>query len=115
MNLIHTDFEILEQEPGVKGIYKAIEYPGRICYGSIDKITEDSAKPFVENILMKSNHGAPMEHGAVYLKCPQSIWMKYTTNKYSRTTYRKIEDKDGPIKYVDKNKCDELSNIFYKI
>ena len=38
MKLIQPEFEILEQEPGLKGIYKAIEYPGRICYGSTDKI-----------------------------------------------------------------------------
>ena len=104
MNLIHTDFEILEQEPGVKGIYKAAELPGRTCYGSVDKITEDSAQPFVENTLMASDHGAPLEHAAVYLKCPQSVYMKYVNNKYSRTSYRKIEDKDGPIKFVDDKK-----------
>jgi len=104
MNLIHTDFEILEQEKGLKGIYKAAELPGRTCYGSLDKITEDSAQPFVENTLMKSDHGAPLEHAAVYLKCPQSVWKKYTTNKYSRTSYNKIEDKDGPIKYIDEGK-----------
>ena len=101
MNLIHTDFEILEQENGINGIYKAIEYPGRICYGSTDKITEDSAKPFVENTLMKSNHGAPMEHGAVYLKCPQNVFQKYVNNPYSRTTYVKTESADGPITWLD--------------
>lgn len=94
MNLIHTDFEILEQEPGLKGVYKAAEYPGRICYGSTDKITEDSAQPFVENTLMKSNHGAPLEHAAVYLNCPQNIAQKYCSNKYSRVTYDKVESKN---------------------
>ena len=101
MNLVHTNFEILEQENGLNGIYKAIEYPGRICYGSIDKITEDSAKPFVENTLMKSNHGAPMEHGAVYLKCPQNVFQKYVNNPYSRVTYVKTENTDGPITWLD--------------
>lgn len=101
MNLIHTDFEILEQEDGLNGIYKSIEYPGRICYGSTDKITEDSAKPFVENTLMSHNHGAPMEHGAVYLKCPQNVYQKYVNNPYSRTTYVKIQDGDGPITWLD--------------
>lgn len=66
MKLIQPSFEILDQEPGLKGVYKAIEYPGRICYGSTDKITEDSAEEFVHK-LEKANHGAPMEHGAVYL------------------------------------------------
>ena len=89
MNLIHPDFEILEQEDGIEGIYKAIEYPGRICYGSTDKICEGSAIKFVKDTLMKSNHGAPMEHGAVYLKCPQDIFLKYVNNPYSRTHIEK--------------------------
>lgn len=101
MNLIHTDFEILEQEPGLKGVYKAAEYPGRICYGSTDKITEDSAQPFVENTLMKSNHGAPLEHAAVYLKCPENVYQKYVNNKYSRTNYHKTENDNGPITWLD--------------
>lgn len=66
MKLIQPTFEILDQEPGLTGIYKAIEYPGRICYGSTDKINENSAEEFVHR-LEDSNHGAPMEHGAVYL------------------------------------------------
>ena len=66
MEVINANFEIIDQKSGVDGIYKSIELPGRICYNSQDKITEDSAKPFVER-LMKSNHGAPMEHGTVYL------------------------------------------------
>ena len=74
MKLIQPSFEILDQEPGLKGVYKAIEYPGRICYGSTDKITEDSAEEFVHK-LEKANHGAPMEHGAVYLHLTQEIDM----------------------------------------
>lgn len=99
MNLIHPDFEILEQENGLEGIYKAIEYPGRICYGSTDKICEGSAQKFVENTLMKANHGAPMEHGAVYLECPSSIAMKYKYNPYSRVVNIK-ENIDEPIKWL---------------
>ena len=74
MQLIQPTFEIIEQEPGLKGIYKAIEYPGRICYGSTDKITENSAEEFVHR-LEKANHGAPMEHGAVYLHVSRKIDM----------------------------------------
>ena len=72
MKLIQPSFEILDQEPGLNGVYKAIEYPGRICYGSTDKITEDSAEEFVHK-LEKANHGAPMEHGAVYLHVKKSV------------------------------------------
>lgn len=90
MKLIQPDFQIIEQEQGIEGIYKAIEYPGRVCYGSTDKITEGSAEKFVHDILEKSNHGAPMEHGAVYLDIPEDIddfesyCEFYTNNEYSK-------------------------------
>lgn len=69
MKLIKPSYEIWEQEPGIQGIYKAIERAGRVCYKSEDKITEDSAKPFVDR-LIKNGHGAMLEHGTVYLTIP---------------------------------------------
>lgn len=69
MKLIKPQWEIWEQKPGIQGIYKAIERAGRVCYKSEDKITEDSAKPFVERMI-KSGHGAMLEHGTVYLAIP---------------------------------------------
>lgn len=66
MQLIKAKYDILGQGEGLEGIYKAIELPGRICYHSQDRIAEGSAKPFVER-LMRDNHGAPLEHGTVYL------------------------------------------------
>ena len=71
MEFLIAGFEIIEQKPGLQGIYEACELPGRICYGSQDKIAEGTAQPFVER-LMKSNHGAPLEHGTVYLKAQQN-------------------------------------------
>lgn len=68
MKLIKPQWEIWEQEPGIQGIYKAIERAGRICYLSNDKITEDSAKPFVER-MVSAGHHAMLEHGTVYLMC----------------------------------------------
>lgn len=48
-----------------------IRYKGKTCwcgncYKSEDKITEDSAKPFVDRMIT-SGHGAMLEHGTVYL------------------------------------------------
>ena len=99
MKLIKPSWEILEQESGIDGIYKAIERAGRTCYKSEDKITEDSAKGFVERMI-KSGHGAMLEHGTVYLKAKTEIVNyyihpedgeeeeynpldKYCSNKYS--------------------------------
>lgn len=66
MRLCKPHFEILEQQPGIDGIYKMIELAGRTCYRSENKITEDSAKGFVDRMI-KSGHGAMLEHGTVYL------------------------------------------------
>lgn len=70
MRLCKPNFEIWEQPAGLEGVYKQIEKVGRVCYKSEDKITEDSAKPFVDRMI-KSGHGAMLEHGTVYLKVPK--------------------------------------------
>lgn len=66
MKLIKPSFEIIEQKEGLDGVLKQIERAARVCYKSEDKITEDSAKGFVERMI-KSGHGAMLEHGTVYL------------------------------------------------
>ena len=52
---------------------KIIEQAGRVCYKSEDKITEDSAKEFVDRMI-KSGHGAMLEHGTVYLKAKTKVY-----------------------------------------
>lgn len=84
MKLIKPLWTILEQGPGLQGIYKQIELAGRTCYKSLDKITDDSAEGFV-NRMIKSQHYAMLEHGTVYLKIPFSP----STNKYSNNPYSK--------------------------
>lgn len=85
MKLIKASFNIIEQGPSIDGIYKIIEQAGRVCYKSEDKITEDSAKEFVER-MVKSGHGAMLEHGTVYLFLTMSSrqqYFKYCSNPYS--------------------------------
>ena len=89
MKLIKQSYEIIPQAPGLEGIYKQIEKAGRTCYKSEDKITEDSAKKFVERMI-NSKHTAMLEHGTVYLfavynhESPGSPIYKYRYNKYSK-------------------------------
>ena len=42
-----------------------------------------TAEDFV-NMLMKSGHGAMLEHGTVYLDCPETIFWRYNSNKFSK-------------------------------
>lgn len=67
MKLIESKAEYIPQEEGLEGIYKQVELAGRTAYHSLDKITPDSAKDFVDRMI-KSKHGAALEHGTVYLK-----------------------------------------------
>lgn len=86
MKLIESKVEVIEQQPGLEGVYKQIELAGRTCYKSEDKITEDSAKEFVDRMI-KSKHGAMLEHGTVYLTAYGDYaedLLKYQTNKYSK-------------------------------
>lgn len=67
MKLINQSYEIWNQPAGLEGVYKQIEKVGRVCYKSENKITEDSAKPFVDRMI-KSGHGAMLEHGTIYME-----------------------------------------------
>ena len=67
MKLIKPSFEILEQGFNIDDIHKHIELCGRTCYKSTDKITESSAKPFVDRMI-NSKHLAMLEHGTIYLE-----------------------------------------------
>jgi thymidylate synthase (FAD) len=87
MKLIKPSFEIREQPSGLEGVYKQIEGVGRVCYKSEDKIAEGTAKAFVDRMI-KSGHGAMLEHGTVYLKVfnvieNSELIDKYKSNKYS--------------------------------
>ena len=82
MKLIESKAEYIPQEEGLEGIYKQIELAGRTAYHSQDKITPDSAKDFVDRMI-KSKHGAVLEHGTVYLKIPVNYNKVYEGNSYA--------------------------------
>lgn len=97
MKLIKPSFEIWNQPAGLEGVYKQIERVGRVCYKSEDKITEDSAKGFVDRII-KSGHGAMLEHGTVYLDIPNSagdynLVPFFASNPYSRVVIKPMDDR----------------------
>ena len=95
MRLIKPSVEIIKQEEyDLNHIFKFIELAGRTCYKSEDKITEDSAKEFVDRMI-KSGHGAMLEHGTVYLTIPSvnmsdMVIYKYFLNPYSKIFINRI-------------------------
>lgn len=92
MRLIKPKVEIINQEPGVESLFKHMELCARTCYKSEDKITEDSARKFIDNVIVARGHTAMLEHGTVYLRIPeksvdgQYVYPakgKYIAQKYS--------------------------------
>ena len=89
MRIVKSNFEIWEQSAGLEGVYKQIERAGRVSHKSEDRITEDSAKTFVER-MMKMKHLSTCEFGTVYLYIDYhnpsfgKIIDKYSSNEYSK-------------------------------
>ena len=107
MRLCKPSFEIWEQSVGLEGVYKQIEKVGRVCYKSEDKITEDSAKPFVDRMI-KSGHGAMLEHGTVYLyirrKGNESLEVdRYLLNPYSKVVFSQSPNSRDMEIYITTN------------
>lgn len=98
MKLINSKVEILEPTGyTIDDIYKQIEIAGRTCYKSEDKITPTSAKEFVDRMI-KSGHGAMLEHGTVYLDVPNSagnynLVPFFASNPYSRVVIKPLDDR----------------------
>lgn len=66
MKIIKPDVELITPIDG-NAILKRIEECGRVCYKSEDKITDNSAVKFVQNII-KRGHEAVLEHCSFTLK-----------------------------------------------
>lgn len=92
MKLIESSVQIIEE----KDPYKMIELAGRTCYKSEDKITENSAKEFVDRMI-KLGHGAMLEHGTIYLTITATSpeVRKYEINPYSRVKKISVDGING--------------------
>ena len=111
MKLIKPSYQILDQKPGLDGIYEQIEIAGRTCYKST-RPEGQTAKDFVDRMIA-SQHYAMLEHGTVYLSIgcyylevtsqgdetsfPVQEVTNYKSNPYSKVNYR------GGIAYITTN------------
>ena len=99
MKFIDSSYEIINQEPGILGVYKQIEKAARTSYKSEDRITEGSAKKMVDT-LIKNKHYACLEHGTIYLKMTYDIsavgsYFSSGIDKYVKNPYSKVVFDDG--------------------
>ena len=90
MKLIKSSFEIIKPTGyTIDDTYNSIELAGRVSHKSEDKITEDSAKTFVDRII-NWGHNSCLEFGTIYLYINyhdpafNKIIEKYITNEYSK-------------------------------
>ena len=91
MKLINQSFEIWNQPAGLEGVYKQIERAGRVSHKSEDRITENSAKTFVER-MMKMKHLSTCEFGTVYLKIDNSNDIVLVLNLNPYTKCKQVQD-----------------------
>ena len=116
MKLIKPKAELLIQSDGLDGIYKQIELAGRTCYKSTDKITEDSAKPFVDRMIL-SNHTAMLEHGTVYLFIPEKEYDKqlslYSYGVKACERYGRIHFEEGGVYVTTNYRVIVEHNLYY--
>lgn len=108
MRLIRPTATILKPDPELtptEQTLRMIEVAGRTCYKSEDKITNDSAKAFVD-MLIDKGHTAMLEHGTVYLAMPLDNIpkeLKYFIINSAYTSYTKVFHKDEPYLYAVTN------------
>ena len=106
MNIIKSEVSVIEQEPGIEGLYRFMEKCGRVTYKTEDKITQDSYSRFIKNVIYDRGHWAVFNLGTVYLKfgewyeynifnelkktAPWTKWQKIEKDIYLTTNYRVI-------------------------
>ena len=133
MRLINQSYEICNQTDfSMSGIYKHIEKCARVSYKSEDKITDNSASPFV-NMLEEHRHDAPLEFGTVHIKIPTVLlnvitidlneeslwnkeWLKYNTegkDTYFTTNYRHWHAMLDKVPYLGKYLDTSNENLDY--
>lgn len=108
IKLVKHSYEILDQAPGLDGIYQQIEIAGRTCYKS-QRPEGQTAKNFVDR-MVSSKHHAMLEHGTVYLQAKSEYINFYIhpedgkdelvnpLNKYYDNPYSTVDysvDRDG--------------------
>lgn len=109
MKFINPKVEIIEQAPGVTGMYQHIEKLGRLSYKSEAHIEEGSAEKFIL-MLIKRGHTACLEQGTVYLhqgfkdasrRVSGEMYQHYLHNPYSVVNV--VEDGPATDYYITTN------------
>ncbi|MCR5294208.1 MAG: FAD-dependent thymidylate synthase [Lachnospiraceae bacterium] len=113
MILEKARFELIDP-PDYQELLKKIEYIGRVCYKSEDKIAEGSAERFIGNIV-KRGHESVIEHGSITVKfiCDRGVsheLVRHRIASYSQESTRYCNySKD---KYGNQISCIDIATGF---
>ena len=121
MKIIKPHFEILDKIDGDEMI-KKIELIGRVCYKSEDRISNDSARQFLKNILA-SGHESVIEHEKISVRviCDRGVTheiVRHRIASYSQESTRYCnyyQDKFGSELTLIKPLFWEESSEEYKV
>lgn len=104
MEIIKPTFEFVDEVDGEK-ILKKLEYIGRKCYKSEDRITPESARPFIKMLLQKG-HESVFEHVAVTVTiiCDRGVTheiVRHRIGSYSQESTRYCNYKSRGVKVIE--------------
>ena len=105
MKIIKPSVTINKDKDAVT-ILKNLEYAGRVCYNSVGKITDESYKLFIRNIL-KHGHLAVIEHESITAEvvCDRAIAnqiVRHRLASYGQESTRYVNYKEG-IEVIEPN------------
>lgn len=97
MELIKPSVEIWEQGNTLDDMWKHIARCTRVCYQSTPKNDGETDEEFVKRVILRNItngdldwdkvHGAMLEHGTVYLNCPNISYCNMLGGKYTQYVY----------------------------
>ena len=96
-----------------------IEYAGRTCYKSEDKITEDSAPKFAEMIL-KRGHESVIEHASATVRfiCDRGVTheiVRHRLASYSQESTRYCDYQKGHVAFIIPLWCEDIEPGEYQL
>lgn len=89
MNLVENSVSLIDiKEPGRK-----IEYAGRVCYKSQDKISDESYERFIKGIV-KRGHTSVLEHERQMFAFPRYLWDKEVKHIFEWKKYFSVSSEE---------------------
>lgn len=108
MKIVEQSVKILRPtstEAAIEGL-KLVEYAGRNCYRSHDKIDEESYQDFIERVLLKRGHSSPLEFEdmTVEIVTGRDVLAEITRHRHASFAVQSqryvVDDKTGDISFI---------------